>query len=119
MCEVQSVSCALVRVRQRLTNFVRVIEPREGRFGRTVHDVARQTHLTAKQHTRKVRRETCRLLDVRTIRDEYNAGIEVPNLSSVHDVESEKLDQRTFYSLNLTIALRVVGDGRVFLMFSY
>ena len=35
----------------------------------------------------------------------------------VRDVKREQLDQRIVHSLNLAIALRVVGDVRVFLMF--
>ena len=106
MCEVQSFSCTLVRVNQRLTNLVRVIERGEGRFGQMVHDVEWQSHLTAKQH--KVRGESCRWLDCRPIRDEYNAEVEVRIFSAVREVENEQLDPRTVYSLNHTIALRVI-----------
>ena len=82
-------------------------QPRTRRFGRKVHDFERQSHLTAKQH--KVQGETSRWLDCWQIRGKFNAEVEVSIFIGVRDVEDEQLDQRTVHSLNLAIALRVVG----------
>ena len=65
-----------------------------------------QSHFSTEKH--EVRCEACRRLHRRPIGDENNGECEVPVFSCVCDVDSEKLNQRSVYSIYLTDALQMV-----------